>query len=275
MSQTILILGATGYAGRIISRHFASLDFKLLLCGRNSKSLSQLKNQLKGINTEVDVEIIEFTSDNFDSLVNQLGYLDYDHVINCIGVQGASSQSFDSWTLEDLVQVMRVNLYLPIEVVRTSLSKWDDENYHSIILFSGGGGTSPRPNFIPYSLSKTALVRFAENCALLLENRKISINTIAPGIMPSNLLVEISNNLEIKNTSDFVQAQENLKLNNYNSENLVRLCDYLIREQNTEISGKLISPIWDAWESWFTNDGISWRNNLLTLTRNLDGLDVK
>src|SRR5438874_13529571 len=60
-----------------------------------------------------------------------------------------------------------------------------------IICFSGGGATSPRPNFSAYAAAKAGVVRLVETLAGEWRDFQIDINAVAPGALPTQMTTEV------------------------------------------------------------------------------------
>ena len=60
-----------------------------------------------------------------------------------------------------------------------------------VICFSGGGSTSPRPNFAAYGAAKTGVVRLVETLAVEWEKLPADINAVAPGAIFTRMTEQI------------------------------------------------------------------------------------
>ena len=76
-------------------------------------------------------------------------------------------------------------------MIKKILPHFKKNNSGKIIQFSGGGASSTFPFFSPYSISKTAIVRFVENLSKEIEGSNIAINAIAPGPVNTRMLDEV------------------------------------------------------------------------------------
>ena len=59
-----------------------------------------------------------------------------------------------------------------------------------IINISGGGTTSPRPDFSAYTAAKCAGAAVTETLAAELQDARIDVNAVAPGAMNTRMLDE-------------------------------------------------------------------------------------
>jgi 3-oxoacyl-[acyl-carrier protein] reductase len=117
-----------------------------------------------------------------------------------------------------------------------------------IICFSGGGSTSPRPNFAAYGVAKTGVVRLVETLAAEWEKLPLDINAIAPGAIFTRMTEQIlAQGEKLAGKKEFESAG---KLPRDNSEKLGKvlgLVEFLLSAKSDNISGRLISAQWDPW----------------------------
>ena len=119
-----------------------------------------------------------------------------------------------------------------------------------IINLSGGGATGPRPNFSAYATTKAGLVRFSETAAEETRELGIEINCIAPGAMDTGLTVEILRSGP--SGAGQKEYESALKVRERGPAALGRaadLCVFLASSASDGITGKLISAVWDPWET--------------------------
>jgi 3-oxoacyl-[acyl-carrier protein] reductase len=118
-----------------------------------------------------------------------------------------------------------------------------------IICFSGGGSTSPRPNFAAYGVAKTGVVRLVETLAAEWDGQRADINAIAPGAIFTQMTEQvIAGGEKLAGKNEFASAS---KLSRDNSEKLQKvlgLVSFLLSERSDGISGRLIAAQWDPWD---------------------------
>ena len=252
MKSTSYISGASGFAGLLLTEHLASKGKDLLLSGRDQDRLEELVqnlfNRYPGQNFRAFQCDLAFP-DKWNSAIEVLNEFSVNEYINCSGIQGQLGTS-STITYEEMNTVFNVNLFSSIFFTNYFATKLKENDKLSIIHFSGGGSTSPRPLFMSYSLSKTSLLRFIENFALENLNQNISINAIAPGVMPSKMQIEVVENKTLRESKDYITSMKSLSDENYDSTKLLDLCDFLLTEKSDGITGKLISAEWDNWAEW-------------------------
>jgi NAD(P)-dependent dehydrogenase (short-subunit alcohol dehydrogenase family) len=118
-----------------------------------------------------------------------------------------------------------------------------------VICFSGGGSTSPRPNFAAYGVSKTGVVRLVETLAAEWEKQPLDINAVAPGAIFSRMTEQVlARGAAAAGQIEFERASEQSRDNTAQLGQVLGLIEFLLSSQSDGISGKLISAQWDPWE---------------------------
>jgi len=269
MKTASYISGASGFVGLLLTEHLASQGKDLLLSGRDQKRLDELvKNLFKRYPNQYfrafqcDLALPE----KWNAAIEVLNEFSINEYLNCSGILGQLGPSF-AIKYEEMNTVFNVNLFSSIFFTNYFASKLKENDKLSIIHFSGGGSTTPRPLFMSYSLSKTSLLRFIENFALENSNDKIKINAIAPGVMPSKMQIEVVENKTLRETKDYITSIKSLSDVSYNPTKLLNLCDFLLTEKSDGITGKLISTEWDKWADWPNNLDQLKNSDLYTLRR--------
>lgn len=269
MNKTLLITGASRGLGKFLSLYFAKLNFDLILVASDLKRLKELSNEIKLSKGQrlliipVDFSLEGFEVDMFKKVYNFCPCVDV--LINNAAIQGPigpfTEIKFDNWEI-----VFKINFLAPA-LISQKIIKNMKKNGGTIINLSGGGGASLRPNFSAYSASKAALIRFSETIAEELKKNNINVNTIAPGIMPTDMMKEIlkvpknvSIDQEKKIAKDVLSKSSNMKV-------VADLCRFLTTSKARLITGKLISAKWDNWKVWTNNLEELNSSDLYTLRR--------
>lgn len=270
VGNSVFVSGASGYLGSRLSKRLAARGFELVLSSKSSKGLKKLETEIRESfpATKVSTISIDLTETlEWQRLSSFLDEIQIRHYINCSALQGSPNTDSKTFDIDEFRKVMKVNLEASINFTLYFAEKWNPNEVHSIIHFSGGGATSPRPLFDAYSLSKTALIRFIENVSHREQFRNISINAIAPGLMPSRMQENILGDSNLINTSEHRNAERSFHRENEFTDETIALCEFLLDEKNAGISGKIISSRWDNWRDWPRYKDQLMNSDLYTLRR--------
>jgi len=251
-SKLIYVSGATGYLGKATTKFLLCLGYSVLLGGRDSRELVRQSEELSHQYGKLVAGSIQCDLANpvaWNETVNQLNDYEIAGYVNCSGKQGRIAP-ITELDIEEFISIFNVNCFSSIFFTKYFLKRQNEKSITSVIHFSGGGATSARPYFSPYSLSKTALVRFVENVASEQNSRNFRINAIAPGVMPSQMQSEILDNVFLRNSKEQSLAQASIENTPEATSKVLKLVEFLLSEKTDGISGKLISAQWDNWEEW-------------------------
>jgi NAD(P)-dependent dehydrogenase (short-subunit alcohol dehydrogenase family) len=153
--------------------------------------------------------------------------------------------NWNEWT-----NAIETNLYGVVNFCRHAVPIFKKQRQGKIIILSGGGATKPMPNFSAYAASKAAVVRFAETLAEEVKDYNIQVNCVAPGSMNTSFMQQAIDAGPYKAGQDFYDRMVEQKINGGDSiENAAELIAFLASEDSNHITGRLISAVWDDWQS--------------------------
>jgi NADP-dependent 3-hydroxy acid dehydrogenase YdfG len=184
MKKTALITGATSGIGKATAQRFAKEGIRLVICGRRTASLEELKNELEPI-TEVytlsfDVrdkmavaEAINSLPDAFsriDLLVNNAG--------NAHGLDPIQSGSTDDWEA-----MIDINVKGLLNVSKPIISKMIAQKSGHIINIGSTAGKEVYPNGNVYCASKHAVDALNQGMRMDLNQHGIRVGAVNPGMV--------------------------------------------------------------------------------------------
>lgn len=252
-----MITGASRGLGKYLACFFYKNGYDLVLISSDLETLSASLGDISKRETQsilpisADLSDPLFFNDMLLKVESKVSKVDV--IINNAAIHGEIGP-LNSTTDEGWAEVMQVNFLAPVSICRGFLHLLQKGEGGTVINISGGGATSPRQNFLPYSCSKTALLRFSESVAEEFSKKSININSISPGAMPTKLLKEI---LEVPTNivgdQEKLAAEKVFKSKN-NMERVAALCLFLCSSDARAITGKTISAHWDNWPAWL--DGL-------------------
>lgn len=256
--KSVLITGASGGLGKVLAKIFYDAGWHIALSARSASTLHELAETLKKSSNYPPQSILVLPYDLQDSQAPDLLFHELRKhwsgltaLINNAGIQGPIGNAWES-EQADWEAAFRILVFAPIRLCQLAVSWMGEYNGGAIINLSGGGATAPRSGFSAYSAAKTALVRFSEILATECSRMNISVNAVAPGAMPSNMLKMVVTAGELAaGKKEFELAQEILNTSDKNS--FIRAAEcilFLCEPDGRKITGKLISAVWDNYHEW-------------------------
>ena len=250
-----LITGASQGFGLAVAERYLREGAQVFLCARQEAPLRDAVSAL-GANTGRP-DAIRWTTADVSSAtdVERVGrealaaFGRLDVLVANAGIYGPKGAIQDvDW--DEWVQALQVNLLGVILCCRAVLPHFIAQKRGKIILLSGGGATKPMPNLSAYAASKAALVRFGETLAEEVRDAGIDVNSVAPGAMNTRLLDEVLAAGPEKVGASFYEASLKQKASGGSGvEKGAALCAFLASPASDGITGRLISAVWDPWES--------------------------
>ena len=254
-NRRALITGASQGFGLAVARAFVDEGADVMLCARGAVQLHRAQKELAELAGEksrvlaMPADVSE--PDDIQRLVKttlaELGGLE---ILVCnAGIYGPKGPLQDvGWA--EWSQAIAINLMGTALVCRAVLPHFEDRRYGKIVLLSGGGATKPLPYLSAYAASKAAVVRFGETLAEEVRELGIDVNAMAPGALNTRLLDEVLEaGPEKVGHAFYEQALKQKQQGGTSMERGASLCVFLASSASDGITGKLISAVWDPWES--------------------------
>lgn len=181
MQRTILVTGGNRGIGLAIVKGLAQNSEDTILLG--CRNLDEGRKLAADIGSNVvaialDLSTREKLKECSDKVITDYGKIDV--LVNNAGV--LNEGSFDSVSLEDLDEAIRVNSIAPYELIRAFMPMMKKNKYGRIVNISSGWGSFDDGLSGPfsYSLSKAGLNALTLSIAKDLP-REIKINSMCPG----------------------------------------------------------------------------------------------
>jgi NAD(P)-dependent dehydrogenase (short-subunit alcohol dehydrogenase family) len=172
-----------------------------------------------------------------------------DLLVNNAAIQGPIGPlGANDWT--EWTRTIHVNLLAPVALCKHVVPWMQQAGDGSIVNISGGGATGPRANFSAYGTAKAALVRFSETLADETRGLGVRVNCVAPGAMKTSMLAELlDQGASRAGEAEIAAARRVLVGGGASIERVADLVVFLASDAARSITGKLISAVWDPWES--------------------------
>lgn len=226
-APAVCITGTSRGIGKALAEHFLSAGIPVIGVSRTQSPLSHPQFH------QVQADLSEPNA--VEALEKPLSHFAIRGLINNAGIHGPIGPfETNDWT--QWMRALQVNCLSAARITQLCVPSLR-RHLGSVIFLSGGGAAFPRPNFSAYAVSKTAVVRLAENLSRELAP-DVLVYCVAPGPNATALLEEA-----VRAGTD-VPAHELVDVSCP-----VRLCDFLMRNRDPRYSGKFIH-VKDNYAAW-------------------------
>ena len=186
--KTALITGATSGIGLATARLLSQNNFALVLCGRNTKKLAELKQELSEI---VPVETLDFDVRNQELVKQKIGSLKeapfdtIDVLINNAG-NAHGLDPIDKGSVEDWDAMMDINVKGLLYVSHAIIPQMRERKSGHVINIGSTAGKEVYPNGNVYCGSKHAVDAITTGMRLDLNPYGIRVGAVNPGLVETN-----------------------------------------------------------------------------------------
>jgi 3-oxoacyl-[acyl-carrier protein] reductase len=249
-----LVTGGTRGLGLEIARLFWSEGANLIVVARGAQELDSLRATLAphAAPAQVfDAVVADLCSDSgLQNVIEQIqrrGGVEI--LVNNAAMQGPIGKVWEcDW--QAWQAVIKLDLLVPVQLCRAAVPSMLVRGKGSIINLSGGGATGPRENFSAYASAKTALVRFTETLAAEVKPNRIRVNALAPGAMNTAMMRETVSAGPARAGADYQRALETIQKDSAaTAQRAAELCLFLASDESAGLTGRLLSAVWDPWQS--------------------------
>jgi 3-oxoacyl-[acyl-carrier protein] reductase len=254
INKNIIITGGSKGIGFEISKSILKNNNVIIVSSNQinldnaKKELDKLENKGKCYFYKLDISNIN----DVDIFMNWIknNFENIHGLVNCAGIYGPIGKT-NEIDLNYFQKTININFLGTVYMTTKFINLYNNVSYkRKIIIFSGGGASSIFPNYTAYSTSKISLVKFAENLSNELKDDNVDINCISPGFIITDIHKEtLKNGEKIVGKNFYNKTLENIKKGGDPIEKPVNLTNFLLSSKSDNISGKLISAIWDPWEN--------------------------
>jgi NAD(P)-dependent dehydrogenase (short-subunit alcohol dehydrogenase family) len=277
VGKNVIITGASRGLGSHIARAMWHHGASLMLVARSEAALLNLRAALMASAEDgQQVHVVRADLRTADAVPTIVGtarrvWGQLDVLINNAAVLGPIGKLWENdW--DEWQATIRVNLLAVVELCQACLPWMFERRQGRIINLSGGGATRPRPNFSAYATAKAGLVRFSEILAHEVRDMNVQVNCVAPGAMHTDMLQAVLRaGPEAAGDGEYAQAVKQAESDGMTPHRAVELCVFLASEADNGITGKLLSAVWDPWETLAEHLGDLHASDIYTLRRIVPG----
>ena len=177
----VFISGASRGIGKSIANYFAENNYKVIGTSRNDFEFDNKSENLIPIKLDIT------SRDDIKECFNELKSKDLlpDVLINNAGI--TSDQLFLKMKDDDWDNVISTNLTGTYNLTKIFIRNMIKNKNGRIINISSVAGLMGNPGQVNYSSSKSALNGFTKSLAKEIGSRKITVNSIAPGFIETDM----------------------------------------------------------------------------------------
>lgn len=268
---TIVVTGGSMGIGLACARQLAREGHRLVLCARGEGGLGEAQAAIlrevpdaRVGTTVADVARADQVDRVFDA-AERLGTLA--GVVHAAAILGPIGSAVDVEP-EAWLEAVRVNLFGAFLVARTACQRLMAQRHPgSIVLFSGGGGTGPFPNYTAYACGKVGVVRFAETLAQEVAPAGIRVNCVAPGFVVTRMHDATLRAGEAAGKDYFERTRREVEGGGVSPDLAARAVSFLLSDAARGITGRLLAAPWDDWKVWPAHLDEIESSDLFTLRR--------
>ena len=250
-SKSVLITGGGRGIGETMAYALAKEGANISLAARTSSELEKVQKKLQ----EFDVKTLAQSCDvskkiEVEKWVNKtlLEFGRVDVLINNAGIYGPIGLLTDN-NLEHWIQTIEINLLGTVICMKVVLPLMMKQKSGVIINMSGGGAVSPFPRFSAYGTSKAAVVRLTETIAEEVKEYNIRINAVSPGAVNTKFLDQVLQAGDAAGKGFLEKSMKQKETGGTPPEVAGELAVFLASDESKELTGKVISAVWDDWKN--------------------------
>ena len=195
MKKIALITGASGGIGSAVARKFAANGYGVVLVyNHNLQAIEQL---IRSFPDQTDYLAVscDLTNENsvrelIETVHNRFGIVSV--LVNCAGA-ALPQKLFSDTSDEEYQKIFNINVLGTMRLTRLLI---DDlrERHGSVVNISSMWGVTGGSCEVIYSASKAALIGFSKALAKELGASDVTVNTVAPGLIPTEMNAHLSQN---------------------------------------------------------------------------------
>ncbi len=247
-----VITGASRGLGAHIARTLWAEGANILLVARSERRLRNVIDELEvrprqcAYSLVCDLAETEGAGQVAEASHRLLGNVSV--LVNNAAIQGPIGSVWETDSA-DWERTLRINLLSVVALCRSFVPLMAANGGGKIVNVSGGGATGPRPRFAAYATAKAALVRFSETLAQEVQALGIDVNCIAPGDMNSVMTEAVIAAGPVRSGEKEYANACRVSKQGAGTERAAALCAFLASDESKGITGKLVSALWDPWET--------------------------
>ena len=223
--KNLLVTGGTGSIGSSICNHF------------NNNGCKDIYSTTTNLNkVREDQAYIKFKEINLNNIenINLDEFFDFDIDFLVLNAGLNKDNIFLRMSSEDWNSVINVNLNSSFHLLKYCVKKMVKKKFGRIVFISSVVAYTGNPGQANYTASKAAISGLVKSLALELSSRNITVNSIAPGFISSNMTDKLND--DQKNA--ILERIPMKKLGN--SDDIAKAVGFLCSENANYITGQTL-----------------------------------
>jgi len=183
-NKKLLVTGGTGTIGSSICHYFKSNGCEDIYS--TTTSMNKVKT---------DHKYIKFKELNLNNIENFNLDKTFDHDIDYLVLNAGLNRDniFLRMSSDDWNSVINVNLNSSFHLLKHFTKKMVKKRFGRIVFISSVVAHTGNPGQVNYTASKAAISGIVKSLALELSTRNITVNSVAPGFIESNMTKKLNN----------------------------------------------------------------------------------
>jgi len=182
-ARKLLVTGGTGSIGSSICNYFNN---------NGCKEIYSTTTNLNKVNSDQDyIKFKELDLNNIEKInLDELFDIDIDYLVLNAGLN--RDNIFLRMSSDDWNSVINVNLNSSFHLLKHFTKKMVKKRFGRIVFISSVVAHTGNPGQVNYTASKAAISGLVKSLALELSTRNITVNSVAPGFIQSNMIDKLN-----------------------------------------------------------------------------------
>lgn len=200
--NTVFITGGASGIGFALAKGFLELKNTVIICGRNSDKLKQVKESFPEIHViRCDVTNEEEVKQAFETIENKFGLLNI--LVNNAGIQYRLDFREDEDVLKKMDEEIDINFRAVVRLTKALIPLLEKARQAAIVNVSSGLGIVPKKSAPGYCATKAAIHAFSKSLRYQLEDTSIKVIELFPPFTDTDMTKGRDNDVH-KESPDFV-----------------------------------------------------------------------
>jgi 3-oxoacyl-[acyl-carrier protein] reductase len=187
--KAAIVTGGSRGIGRETARQFLEEGARVMICGRNAKTLERTRAELaKATGREIEAVVANMTKpDDISRLVEsarkQFGGVDI--LVNNAGQM--YSGRFNALTDEGLEEQLETKLFGFLRTIRLVYPMMKAQRWGRIVNIIGGAGKEPDPYMFGSGITNSGLLNITKSLSIEFGEDNVLVNAVCPGWVDTDL----------------------------------------------------------------------------------------